>query len=123
MPRDRNGEFQPQLVKKRQRSVSAFDNQIISMYAKGMSTRDIQAHVQEMYGADISPTTVSNITEKALDSAKEWQSRPLQKLYPITYFDAIHYKVREGGKVVSKAAYTCLGIDIDAEGRPRPLDW
>jgi putative transposase len=115
VPRDRNGEFEPQLVKKRQRSVSAFDNQIISMYAKGMSTRDIQAHVHEMYGADISPTMVSNITEKALDLAKEWQSRPLQKLYPITYFDAIHYKVREGGKVVSKAAYTCLGIDL--EGR------
>jgi transposase-like protein len=98
VPRDRNSEFEPQLVKKRQRSISSFDDKIISMYAKGMSTRDIQAHVQELYGADISPTAVSHITEKVLDVAKEWQSRPLKKVYPITYFDAIHYKVREGGK-------------------------
>lgn len=113
VPRDRNGEFEPQLVKKRQKTISAFDDKIISMYAKGMSTRDIQAHVEEIYGAEISPTTVSNITEKALDLAKEWHSRPLQKVYPITYFDAIHYKVREGGRVITKAAYTCLGIDLD----------
>jgi len=115
IPRDRNCEFEPQLVKKRQRSISSFDDKIISMYAKGMSTRDIQAHVQEIYGADISPTAVSYITEKALEVAKEWQSRPLKKVYPITYFDAIHYKVREGGKVVTKAAYTCLGIDMDGK--------
>jgi len=113
VPRDRNSEFEPQIVKKRQRAISAFDDKIISMYAKGMSTRDIQAHVQEIYGADISPTAVSNITEKALEVAKEWQSRSLKKVYPITYFDAIHYKVREEGRVVTKAAYTCLGIDLD----------
>jgi putative transposase len=115
VPRDRNGEFEPQLVKKRQTTISSFDDKIISMYAKGMSTRDIQTHVQEIYGAEISPTTVSNITEKVLDVANEWHSRPLQKIYPITYFDAIHYKVRENGRVVTKAAYTCLGIDL--EGR------
>lgn len=112
VPRDRNGEFEPQLVKKRQTNISSFDQKIISMYGKGMSTRDIQAHVFEIYGAEISPTSISNITEKVLDVAKEWQSRPLQKLYPIVYFDAIHYKVREGGKVITKAAYTCLGIDF-----------
>lgn len=112
VPRDRNGEFEPKLVKKRQTNISSFDEKIISMYAKGMSTRDIQAHVQEIYGAEISPTSISNITEKVLDVAKEWQSRPLQKIYPILYFDAIHYKVREGGKVITKAAYTCLGIDF-----------
>jgi transposase-like protein len=115
VPRDRNGEFEPQLVKKRQRTISAFDDKIISMYAKGMSTRDIQAHVQEIYGADISPTAVSNITEKAFEIAKEWQVRPLRRVYPIAYFDAIHYKVRENGRVITKAAYTCLGIDL--EGR------
>lgn len=115
VPRDRNGEFEPQVVKKRQRNISSFDDKIISMYAKGMSTRDIQSHVQEIYGAEISPTAVSHITEKALEVAKEWQSRPLQKIYPITYFDAIHYKVREGGRVISKAAYTCLGIDVDGK--------
>jgi putative transposase len=119
VPRDRNSDFEPQVVKKRQTTISAFDNKIISMYARGMSTRDIQAHIQEIYGADISPTAVSHITEKVLDVAKEWQTRPLQKTYPITYFDAIHYKVREDGRVVSKAAYTCLGIDL--EGRKEVL--
>jgi putative transposase len=115
VPRDRNSEFEPQIVKKRQRNISSFDDKIISMYAKGMSTRDIQAHVQEIYGAEISPTAVSHITEKVLEVAKEWQARPLQKIYPITYFDAIHYKVRENGKVVTKAVYTCLGIDLDGK--------
>lgn len=115
VPRDRNSEFEPQIVKKRQRNISSFDDKIISMYAKGMSTRDIQAHVQEIYGAEISPTAVSHITEKVLEVAKEWQARPLQKIYPITYFDAIHYKVRENGKVVTKAVYTCLGIDTEGK--------
>ena len=112
IPRDRNGEFEPLLVKKRQKNISSFDEKIISMYAKGMSTRDIQTHIQEIYGAEISPTTVSNITEKVMDVAKEWQNRPLKKMYPIVYFDAIHYKIREDGRVVTKAAYTCLGIDL-----------
>ena len=115
VPRDRNSEFEPQIVKKRQRNISSFDNKIISMYAKGMSTRDIQAHIQEIYGAEISPTSISHITDQALEIAKEWQSRSLEKVYPITYFDAIHYKVRDGGKVVTKAAYTCLGIDLDGK--------
>lgn len=119
VPRDRNSEFEPQIIQKRQTTISDFDNKIISMYAKGMSTRDIQAHIGELYGANISPTAVSHITEKVLDVAREWQSRPLQKTYPITYFDAIHYKVREEGKIVSKAAYTCLGIDL--EGRKEVL--
>lgn len=114
-PRDRTGEFEPQIVKKRQKNISSFDDKIISMYAKGMSTRDIQTHVQEIYGAEISATSISNITEKVLEVAKEWQSRPLHKVYPIVYFDAIHFKVREDGKVVMKAAYTCLGIDLDGQ--------
>ena len=115
VPRDRNSDFEPQIVKKRQTHINAFDDKIISMYARGMSTRDIQAHIAEIYGADISPTMVSNITDKVLGVAKEWQNRPLAKLYPIVYFDAIHYKVREGGKVVTKACYTCLGINIDGK--------
>ena len=119
VPRDRNSHFEPIAVRKRQTSISDFDNKIISMYARGMSTRDIQAHIQEIYGAEISPTAVSHITEKVLDVAKEWQTRPLEKTYPITYFDAIHYKVKQDGKVVSKAAYTCLGIDL--EGRKEVL--
>ena len=115
VPRDRNSEFEPKIVKKRQRNISSFDDKIISMYAKGMSTRDIQAHVQEIYGAEISPTAVSHITEKVLEVAREWQARPLQKIYPITYFDAIHYKVRENGQVITKAVYTCLGVDLEGK--------
>lgn len=115
VPRDRNGAFEPKLIKKRQRNISDFENKIISMYSKGMSTRDIQAHVQELYGADISPTTVSHITEKVLEVAKEWQYRQLEATYAVVYFDAIHYKVREGDKVVVKAAYTSLAITLDGK--------
>lgn len=111
-PRDRNGEFDPVIVKKRQTDISSFDEKIISMYGKGMTTRDIQNHIKDIYGADISPTTVSNITDKVSGLVVEWQSRSLQEIYPIVFFDAIHYKVRDEGKVVTKAAYTCLGIDL-----------
>ena len=82
------------------------------MYAKGMTVRDIQEHLNEMYGVEVSPTMISTITDKVMTLVTEWQSRPLQGLYPIVFFDAIHYKVRSEGKVLSKAAYTCLGIDI-----------
>lgn len=115
IPRDRNSEFEPIAVKKHQRSISSFDDKIISMYAKGMTTRDIQSHIQELYGFEMSPAMISNITEKVVEVATDWQGRPLQPVYPIVYFDAIHYKVKEGGRVISKAAYTCLGIDV--EGR------
>lgn len=115
VPRDRNSEFEPIAVKKRQRSISAFDDKIISLYAKGMTTRDIQAHVQELYGFEMSPTMISNITEKVIEVATDWQARPLQSVYPIVFFDAIHFKVKDGGKVVSKAAYTCLGIDTEGK--------
>lgn len=112
IPRDRNGEFSPQLVKKGQMDISSFDEKIISLYGKGMTTRDIQDHITDLYGIEISPGTISNITDKVISVATEWQSRPLASLYPIVYFDAIHYKVRENGKIVSKAAYTALGIDV-----------
>jgi transposase-like protein len=115
IPRDRDGEFEPKLIKKHQRSISSFDEKIISMYAKGMTTRDIQSHVQELYGAEISSTTISNITEKVMEEAQGWQSRPLAEIYAVLYLDAIHYKVREGGRIVSKASYTCFGVDL--EGR------
>ncbi len=113
VPRDRKSEFEPKLIKKRQRHISSFDDKIISMYARGMTTRDIQGHIKELYGADISPAMVSSITDKVLEVAAEWQSRPLSNVYPIIFFDAIHYKVREGSKVVTKAAYTCLGINVE----------
>lgn len=112
IPRDRDGEFEPQLIQKHQRSISSFDEKIISMYAKGMTTRDIQAHVMEIYGADISPTTVSNITDKINGEVIDWQSRPLKEVYAILYLDAIHYKIKEDGRIVSKACYTCFGVDL-----------
>lgn len=115
VPRDREGEFEPKLIKKRQRQISSFDEKIISMYAKGMTTRDIQGHIKELYGADISPTTISGITDKVVEVAEEWRARPLSRIYPIVFFDAIHYKVREGNKVNVKAAYTCLGINLEGK--------
>lgn len=111
-PRDRQGTFEPQLVKKGQTDITEFDEKIISMYAKGMTVRDIQEHVKDFYGVDISPTFVSNVTDKVIDLAAQWQARPLESLYPIVFFDAIFYKVRQEGRIVSKAAYTCLGIDL-----------
>ena len=115
VPRDRNSDFEPIAVKKRQRSISSFDDKIISMYAKGMSTRDIQSHMQELYGMEMSPAMISNITEKVVEVAIDWQARTLQCVYPVVFFDAIHYKVKENGKIVSKAAYTCLGIDNEGK--------
>jgi transposase-like protein len=114
VPRDRNGEFDPVIVKKYEKTIGPIENKIISMYAKGMTTRDIQTHITELYGLDISPTLVSNITDKIVHLAEEWQNRPLEKIYPIVFFDAIHYKVRDQSKkVLSKAAYTCLAVDIE----------
>ncbi len=114
VPRDRNGNFDPVIVKKYEKTIGPIENKIISMYAKGMTTRDIQTHITELYGIDISPTLVSNITDKIVVLAEQWQSRPLEKIYPIVFFDAIHYKVRdESKKVISKAAYTCLAVDIE----------
>ena len=111
VPRDRNSSFEPVLVKKHQSDISDFDQKIISMYARGMTTRDIQEYVKEIYGADISPTFVSLVTDKVLKVAHDWQQRPLEEVYVVVYFDALFYKVRDGGKIVSKAVYTCLGID------------
>ena len=115
VPRDRNGNFDPIIVKKYERTIGPIEDKIISMYAKGMTTRDIQSHVTELYGIDISPTLVSNITNKLIDLAEEWHSRALEKVYPIIFLDAIHYKIRDEDtrKVVSKAAYTCLAIDTE----------
>lgn len=115
IPRDRNSEFEPIIVKKHQRSISSFDDKIISMYSKGMSTRDIQSHIQELYGIELSPTHISHITDQVMGLVMEWQSRPLQAVYPVVFFDAIHFKVKEGGKVVTKASYTCLGIDNEGK--------
>lgn len=115
VPRDRNGSFDPIVVKKYERTIGPIEDKIISMYAKGMTTRDIQSHIHEIYGLDISPTLVSNITDKILDLAKQWHNRPLEALYPIVFFDAIHYKVQTEGRVLNKAAYTALAVDINGK--------
>lgn len=116
VPRDRNGQFDPVIVKKYEKTIGPIEDKIISMYAKGMTTRDIQSHITDLYGLDISPTLVSNITERIVDLAKQWQNRPLEKIYPIIFLDAIHYKVRnDSNKVTSKAAYTCLAIDMEGK--------
>ena len=115
-PRDRKGEFDPQLVRKNQTSISQdIEEKILSMYAKGMSTGDIENHIREIYGLDVSDSTVSRITDKILPIAKEWQQRPLEEIYAVVFLDAIHYHVRSEGQIVKKAVYIAIGVDL--EGR------
>ena len=116
IPRDRNGEFEPQILKKNQTSISPdMENKIISMYAKGMSTADIEDHIRDIYGLEISDTTVSRITDKVLPAAKEWQQRPLESVYTVVFLDAIHYHVRSEGQIVKKAVYIAIGIDTSGK--------
>ena len=113
IPRDRQGEYAPIIVKKGQTDVSNLQERIISMYAKGMSNRDIYQHMHEIYGVEISADMVSKITDRLLPDIKAWQSRILNKMYVVLYMDAIHFNVREGGKVIKKAIYLALGIDCN----------
>jgi putative transposase len=113
IPRDRNGEFEPQIVKKHQTEIKGLDGQIISMYAKGMSNRDIEEHIRELYGIEVSATLISKITDKIVPEIREWQSRPLKSIYAITFFDAIHYPVRTDGIVKQRAVYIAIGIDLE----------
>ena len=115
VPRDRNGTFEPIIIKKYERTLGPIEDKIISMYAKGMTTRDIQSHVQEFYGLDVSASLISQITDKIIDLAKQWHNRPLENIYPIVFFDAIHYKVISEGKVINKAAHTCLSINMEGK--------
>jgi putative transposase len=115
IPRDRNGEFEPQIVKKNQTDVSSIEDQILSMYAKGMTNRDIESHITELYGIGASPTLISRITDKILPLAKEWQNRSLDDIYAIVFMDAIHYNVRKDGAVVKKAAYILIGVNLEGE--------
>ena len=114
VPRDRKSEFEPQLLKKNQTSISQdIEEKILSMYAKGMTTGDIEAHIRDIYGIDVSDSTVSRITDKILPVAKEWQQRPLESVYAVVFLDAIHYHVRSEGQVVRKAVYIAIGINLD----------
>jgi transposase-like protein len=112
-PRDRNGTFEPQLVRKGQTRLTQFDDQILALYAKGMSTRDIVATFKEMYDADVSPTLISKVTDAVLEQVLEWQSRPLDDIYPIVYLDCIVLKIRQDKRVINKAIYLALGINLE----------
>jgi len=115
VPRDRNSTFEPQIVPKHQTRFDGFDDKILSMYARGMTTRDIQGHLQEIYGVEVSPGLISNVTEAVVEEVKAWQSRPLEPLYPILYLDALFVKMRHEGRVENRAVYVALGVDL--EGR------
>ena len=116
VPRDRKGEFEPQVLKKNQTSISQdIEEKILSMYARGMTTGDIEAHIRDIYGVEVSDTTVSRITDKILPIAKEWQQRPLEAVYAVVFLDAIHYHVRSEGQIVKKAVYIAIGIDLDGK--------
>ena len=113
VPRDRKAEFEPQIIKKYETVCNELDKKIISLYAKGMSTRDMQAEVEDLYGITLSPSMISKITDKVIATATEWQNRMLDEIYPIVYLDAMYFKVRSNGKIVNKAVYICLGYTLE----------
>ena len=115
VPRDRNGSFTPQLVPKRERRLEGFDAKVLSLYARGLSTREIQGHLAELYGTEVSPTLISTITDAVLEDVRTWQARPLASVYPILYFDALFVKSRQEGPVQTKAVYLALGVTMDGE--------
>ncbi len=115
IPRDRAGTFEPQFIPKGETRFDGFDSKILSMYARGLTTRDIQSQLQELYGVEVSPTLISNVTDAILEEVKVWQSRPLDRLYPIIYFDAIMIKIRSDKQVINKAIHLALAITMDGE--------
>ena len=115
IPRDRNGEFEPQIVKKHQTDISTIEDQVLSMYAKGMNTRDISKHLQDVYGVDASAEMISHMTDRILPIAREWQNRPLERKYAIVYMDAVHFNVREDNRTVKKAVYVAIGIRVTGQ--------
>jgi putative transposase len=114
-PRDRNGTFEPQIVKKRQTRWVGFDEKVISLYARGLTVRELQGHLAEIYGAEVSPDLISKITDAVLADAKAWQNRPLERVYPIVYLDALIVKIRDGHAVKNQACYVALGVTLDGE--------
>jgi putative transposase len=113
VPRDRDSSFEPVILPKGQSRFTGFDDKIISLYARGMTTRDIQAHLEEMYGVEVSPTLVSQVTRAVQEEVTLWQNRPLDEVYPIVYLDAIRVKVRQEGRVINKAVYLAVGVNLD----------
>jgi putative transposase len=114
-PRDRGGSFEPQIVRKHQRRFEGFDDKIVAMYARGMSVRDIQAHLRELYGVEVGHDLISRVTDAVLEDVREWQSRPLEDVYPILFLDALIVKVRDGGAVRNKACYVAIGVNLEGE--------
>jgi putative transposase len=113
VPRDREGEFEPKIVGKHQRRFSGFDDKILSMYARGMSTREIQGHLAEIYQVEISPSLISEVTDAVVEEVQDWQSRPLETLYPILYLDALFVKMRHDGRIENRAVYVVIGVRLD----------
>jgi putative transposase len=111
-PRDRNGSYEPKIIGKGQTRFTGFDDKIISMYARGRSTREIQGHLEEIYKVEVSPQLISNVTEEVLEEVKSWQNRPLDAVYPIVYLDALVVKIREAGHVRNKAIYVAIGVNM-----------
>ena len=112
VPRDRNSEFEPQLIPKGQSRVDGFDERVLSLYARGLSTREIQAHLEEIYGTQVSPDLISTVTDAVLDEVRTWQARPLEALYPIVYLDALQVKIKSDGRIANKAIYLAVGINV-----------
>jgi putative transposase len=112
-PRDRNSSFEPRILKKHQTRFDGFDDKIVSMYARGMTPREIQGHLQEMYGVEVSPTLISEVTDAGMEEVKAWQSRPLEPLYPILYLDALYVKMRHEGRVENRAVYVAIGVELN----------
>jgi len=119
VPRDREGSFEPQIVAKGQTRFAGFDDKIISMYARGMSTREIQGHLEDIYGVEVSPTLISHVTDQVMEEVRDWQMSPLEAVYPLMYLDALRVKVRDSGRVENKAIYVVLGVNV--EGRKEVL--
>ena len=115
VPRDRNGTFEPKLVRKRQRRMTGVDDLVISLVAKGLTTGEVCAHLAEIYGAEVTRDTVSRITDRVLEGMAEWQNRPLDRVYPVIFIDAIHVKIRDGGAVGNRPIYTAVGVTVDGE--------
>ena len=115
IPRDRKGDFEPQIVKKNQTDISNIEDQVLSMYAKGMTTRDISAHLKDVYGVDASAEMISHMTDRILPIAKEWQNRPLERKYAIVFMDAVHFHVREDNRTVKKAVYVAIGVKLNGK--------
>jgi putative transposase len=113
VPRDRQGTFEPQLIKKGQTRIKGFDEKVISMYARGMTVREIQGHLKDVYAVDVSPDLISKVTSAVMEEVREWQTRPLDPVYPVVLFDALRIKIRDEGMVKNKAVYVALGINVE----------